>query len=362
MLKLIHMADLHLDSAFFGLSPQRAAQRRQEQRQVLLRLADLAREKEADLVLLAGDLLDNRRIFRETAHSLPEALGAIPCPVFIAPGNHDYYHPTSPYVTLSWPDNVHIFSSAQMESIPLPKLGCTVHGRAFTAPQQTDSPLAGFRAEGPGLHVAVIHGDTEGASPHGPISPEDIAASGLSYLALGHIHKGSGLQKTGNTPWAYPGCPEGRGFDELGDKGVLYLERDESGCRAEFIPLAKRRYQILPVDVTGAADPEQAILLALPGGTEEDIYRIILTGERPEQAPDLRQLEQRLAPRFYGLTLSDQTHPAQRLWARAGEDTLTGLFLREMQARCGAQPEDEVLSLAVQFGLAALENGGDVSP
>ena len=55
MLNIIHGADFHLDSPFSGLSPERAAQRRGEQRDLLTRLAQLAREKQADLVLLSGD-------------------------------------------------------------------------------------------------------------------------------------------------------------------------------------------------------------------------------------------------------------------------------------------------------------------
>ena len=56
MLNIIHGADFHLDSPFSGLSPERAAQRRGEQRDLLTRLAQLAREKQADLVLLNPDL------------------------------------------------------------------------------------------------------------------------------------------------------------------------------------------------------------------------------------------------------------------------------------------------------------------
>ena len=89
MLKIIHGADFHLDSPFSGLSPEQAVQRREEQRELLDRLAALARDRQADLVLLAGDLLDSERVYRETALALSRALGAIPCPVFISPGNHD---------------------------------------------------------------------------------------------------------------------------------------------------------------------------------------------------------------------------------------------------------------------------------
>ena len=358
MLKLIHASDFHLDSPFSGLRPEQAALRRGEQRELLARLADLAREKRADLVLLSGDLLDSERVFRETVQALAGALAAIPCPVFIAPGNHDFYSPASPYASLDWPSHVHLFTSGEMEAVPLPELNCTVYGRAFTAPHQDKSPLEGFFAAGEGIRLGCLHGDVAPQSRYGPITQEEIAASGLHYLALGHIHQGSGLQRAGDVYWAYPGCPEGRGFDELGEKGVLYLEVDETAAAAQFIPLCRRRYESLTVDITGRS-PLEAVRSALPAETGADIYRILFTGEG--QAPDLAALEAELAPRFYGLTLRDRTRLPQDLWRRREEDTLTGLVLREMWQLCQEEPDNPVYQLAARFGLAALENGEDTA-
>jgi len=356
MLNVIHAADLHLDSPFSGLSPEQAALRRGEQRALLERLADLARERRADLVLLAGDLFDSERVYQETALALSRALGSIPCPVFIAPGNHDYWSPRSPYAVLDWPDNVHIFTSGEIQGRELPELGCAVYGRAFTGPREDASPLAGFRAPDDGLlHLMVLHGEVVPSGQYGPISPGEIAGSGLRYLALGHVHKYSGLQREGDTFWAWPGCPEGRGFDETGEKGALALEIGPETVRAEFVPLCRRRYEELTVDVTGAEDPLTAVNAALPSDTQEDICRLILTGEG--EVPDLPALERSLAPRFYALTLLDRTRLPRDLWARRGEDTLTGLFLQTMWDKCRQAPEDQALQLAARFGLAALENG-----
>ena len=354
MLKIIHGADFHLDSPFSGLTPKRAAQRRGEQRELLERLAELARKKGAGLVLLAGDLLDSERVFPETAQALSKALASIPCPVFIAPGNHDPYTDRSIWTALNWPDNVHIFRSHDLERVDLP--GCTLWGRAFTGAHQETSPLEGLAVPGDGkLHLAVLHGCVGERNGYGPISPAEIAASGLDYLALGHIHQGSGLNKEGNTFWAYPGCPEGRGFDELGDKGVLYVEAEPGQVKSQFVSLAKRRYEIITADITGPAGPLAAILEALPGRTSDLICRLILTGEGP--APDLVNLEQTLAPEFYGLTLVDRTRLPRDLWARREEDTLTGLFLRTMWEKCQAEPDNQALQLAARYGLAALEGG-----
>ncbi len=354
MLKIIHGADFHLDSPFAGLDPERAAQRREEQRELLDRLAGLAREREAGLVLLAGDLLDSVHVYRETAQALRSALEAMPCPVFIAPGNHDFYSRTSLWAALDWPDNVHIFSSGAPERVELP--GCTLWGRAFTDPHQAACPLEGLAAPGDGgLHIGCFHGCVGRGNDYGPIAPEDIAASGLTYLALGHVHQGSGLQKEGGTFWAYPGCPEGRGFDELGEKGVLYIEAEPGEVRAQFVPLAKRRYEIITADITGPLGALSAILEELPGRTSDLICRLILTGEG--ERPDLAALERTLAPEFYGLTIVDNTRLPTDLWRRREEDALTGLFLRAMWDKCREEPDNPLWQLAARYGLAALEGG-----
>ncbi len=364
MVKLIHGADFHLDSPFSGLSPQQAAQRRQEQRELLSQLGELARQRSVDLVLLSGDLLDGRQTYRETAQALSQALGSLPCPVFIAPGNHDFYSQKSLYAALDWPDNVHIFSTQSLQCVAVPALGCAVWGCAFTAPRREDDPLAGFRAQGPEdwVQLGVVHGDMLGKGDYAPISRESAAHSGLDYLALGHIHQHSGLQRAGDTFWAYPGCPEGRGFDETGDKGVLYVEAAPGQCRAEFVSLCRRRYQILEADITGAADPLPVLRDALPPALAEDICRLILTGERGAADLDLERLEQQLSSRCWALSLRDHTRVGQSLWARREEDSLTGLFLQVMAARCARDPENETLQQAVRFGLAALENGEDIAP
>lgn len=354
MMRIIHGADFHLDSPFAGLTPERAARRREDQRELLDRLAALAREKQADLVLLSGDLLDSERVFRETAQALSRALEAIPCPVFIAPGNHDFYSPRSIWATLDWPENVHIFTSGTPEAVELP--GCTLWGRAFTDAHQTSCPLSGLEVPDDGkLHIACLHGAVGAESDYGPISPADIAASGLDYLALGHVHRTGGVQREGNTFWAYPGCPEGRGFDELGEKGVLYVEAESGHVTGQFIPLAKIRYEIITADITGPDGILFNILEALPGKTSDLICRLILTGEA--EAPDLANLQQTLFPEFYGLTIVDNTRLPQDLWARREEDALTGLFLRAMWEKCQAEPENTLYQMAARYGLAALENG-----
>lgn len=357
MLTFLHAADLHLDSPFRALSPEQAAERREEQRQLLARLADAARQ--ADILLLSGDLFDGQRARPETLRVLYELLDELDAEVFLSPGNHDPYVDTSPYGKLQWPSHVHIFSSPTPERVELPQLNAVVYGSAFTAPYRMDSPLEGFHAEDDDCYkIGCLHADpTSANSRYAPITLQQIAASGLDYLALGHIHAASGLKRVGRTYYAWPGCPEGRGFDETGEKGVYLGELDERGVQLEFIPLARRRYLTPSLDVTDK-NPEEAVRTFLHTARPEDILRLTLIGERsPEAEPNLTALTALLSSYFYSAAIYDNTTLSQALWSRTEENTLTGLFLRAMRQRLdnAAREEIPMLERAVRFGLAALE-------
>ena len=232
MVRLLHAGDFHLDSAFGALTPEQARQRRAESRESVQRLVDWANDHDIQLMLLAGDLFDGAAIGGDTARLLAEALGSFRGQVVIAPGNHDPYTARSAYARTLWPDNVHIFTEDRMQTIPFPQYGCAVHGGAFTMPEEpADHVLAGFTAPDDGLvHIGLLHGEIDPSEArYDPIRKEEIAASGLAYLALGHIHKRTEPLTYGGTVCAWPGCPEGRGFDELGEKGFYSGTIDDSG-------------------------------------------------------------------------------------------------------------------------------------
>ncbi len=365
MIKFIHAADFHLDTPFRALPPDKAAERRSEQRELLSRLIGLAAEEKCDLVLLPGDLFDGERVYYETAQALARALGSLNVPVFISPGNHDPYAARSPYVTFRWPENVHIFTAPNMESVSLPGLSAVVHGCAFTSKIRDDDPLAGFSVPDDGnIHLLCVHGDVGNRTGrYAPIDPAGLAATGAHYAALGHIHMASGLQRALSVPWAYPGCPEGRGFDETGEKGVLCGTVSRQSMDLRFVPLCKRRYEIKTVDVGG--NPEDALKSALPAAPVGDICRILLTGESGPEGLNLAPLEAMASPLYYSVALRDETRVRRDLWDRTEEDTLAGLFLQGMRRRlasCGEEKERAVLEDAVRFGLAALERGEDIHP
>lgn len=361
MIRFLHAADLHLGAPFSALTPEKAAQRRREQLALVGRMFELANAQGCDLVLLAGDIFDAGRVGADTVEAFQRACAACRAEIFIAPGNHDPCRAGSRYLADTWPSNVHIFKTREITRVELPALSCAVYGAGFEAASE-DSLLEGFHAEGAGIKLMVLHGDaTQKDSPYNAVTRVQMEASGLSYLALGHIHQASGLLKAGGTSYAWPGCAMGRGFDELGEKGVYVGEISDDGeVKLQFLPLGGRKYEILHVEA--GDDALSSILAKLPEKTEDDIYRVILTGEA--EPIDVQALSSILEARFFGLTLRDETRPKKDLWQGAGEDTLRGLFLKTLRAQFDAAEDDEArrtIALAARLGLDAMDGRLEVT-
>lgn len=223
MIRFLHGADFHLDSAFGALPPGQAAARRRESRELALRLADYVKEHGIDLVLLAGDLFDSASPFRETGEQLAAALGQMRTRVFISPGNHDWYGPGSPWETVDWPENVYVFKENRLTAVEVPERNLVIHGAAFSGPEQPESLLAGFTAPADGkCHIGLLHGELDGAEArYGPIRREEAAASGLCYLALGHVHKRTGAPDTGADGLRLARLSGGPGVRRAGGEGGL---------------------------------------------------------------------------------------------------------------------------------------------
>ncbi len=363
-IKIIHAADFHLDSPFQALSAAKAAVRREEQRDLLNVLAMLAADESADLMLLSGDLLDSENTYYETGEELIRSLSNVPCPVFISPGNHDCWTERSPWARLKLPENVHVFRENAVRFVSVPSADARVYGAAFTG-RSAGALLKSFHAERkPGVYnLLCMHGEVGNPnSPYNPISSEDLAASGIDYAALGHVHQASGLLRSGKTWYSWPGCPEGRGFDECGEKTVNIVELDGEDCRLRTACIASHRYETLQLDISDK-DPLLLIHTTLPDDTVRDVYRITLTGET-ELAPDLRKLHQNLDEMFFSLQLEDKTRLRRDIWDRAGQDSLRGIFLARLRSRFEeAKDEGERARIeqAARWGLAALDNAEEVA-
>jgi DNA repair exonuclease len=354
MIRILHAADLHLDGSFEALAPEQAAQRREDERQMLRRLAELCRERACDLLLLAGDVFASSTVSRETVELLLELLGGLDTKVFIAPGSSDPYTPESVYATVRWPENVHIFKTREISTVRLTDPDICVCGAAFQEPRE-GGLLRDFMAPEEGIPtIMVLHGVLgDPASPYDPISEQEIRNSRLRYLALGHQHRAERMQ-VGSTVVCVPGCAIARSFDEPGPQGAWLVELDTEDCTVHPIDLGGRVYETLTVPVT--ASPLADVEATLPHDADGKLWRITLTGTcEPFDAEALRSA---LAPRFYALELVDETLPLPTFWQSAETDTLKSEFLRNMKDSYDRAQDAEGRRLAVQaarLGLDILE-------
>lgn len=336
-MKILHAADLHLDTPFTGRTEAEVAYLKEALLSVPGKIVELCQKESCDLMLLAGDLFDALPT-PESLRALKTALGEAGVPVLISPGNHDFCGADSPYLSEIWPENVHIFTKNAIESIVLPALDCRVYGAGFIS---MDCPalLENFRAEGSETyHIGLLHGDPlQKNSPYCPVSQTQVAASGLQYLALGHIHK-EGAFVAGSTLCAWPGCPMGRGNDETGPKGV-YIVHLADRAEVEFRFLDTPRFHDLEVEVFDT--PENAVRAVLPPVGNRDFYRITLVGESAPFDPAALSF-----PAFPHLQLRDRTVPPVDLWASIHEDTLEGVFFRMLHESLATEDEETVMLAA----------------
>ena len=364
-LKFLHAADLHLDAPFRSLPGEKAAVCRGEQRLLLNRLAKLAEEEAVDFVLLSGDLLDGENLYFETGQQLLRCLRDMTVPVYIAPGSHDPYTVSGFYARAALPDNVHVFPTQEITCVEEERTGTLIYGAAFTGPS-CPPLLRGFHArpETDRRQIMCLYGDAEHPnSAKNPITEDEIADTGLDYLALGHGHTASGLRKAEKTFYAWPGCAEGHSFAESGEKTVSVITLNGEECTEERYCVSSRRYMKMSVDVTGT-DPLLAVNTALPEDPARDIYRITLTGQTA-QAPKTGLLRAALEDLFFELQLKDATGLSEDLWQKASEDSLRGRFLRTMRKQY-EQARDEAarrrVESAARWGLAALDGKEEVNP
>lgn len=356
-MKLIHTADLHLDSPIRSVSdPEKSVLRRDEILHTFGRIVELAESVSADALLIAGDLFDSDRVTARALGYVTELIRRHPgIGFYCLRGNHD----KSAFADLpDPPENLHLFDET-LCCCPLTD-GVRLYG--------SENPYALAQADpfDPAcFNLAMLHGELSDFAADLPdrtipLPIGRFSHKNLNYLALGHIHEGSEAPLDERGVYRYSGCPNGRGFDECGEKGVILLTIADGGCTREFIPLSDRIYHDLSVDLTGvdgSAERLAKIRETVSGIPERDAIRLTLAGTRTEDVPLDRRLIADSLPDFFDLRIYDKTTLAIDETDLAGDATLRGEFLR-LVAACEMSEEEK--RLTVLAGLAALS--GEVIP
>jgi exonuclease SbcD len=360
MLRIIHTADVHLGARHDDLGEQAAAQR-ERQFAAFKASVDLAISERVDLFLVAGDLFDSnvqpRRSIERVAAEL-RRLAEARIRTVVIPGTHDCYDRASIYraydlATMvvgaadaaALPEGMVTVLDPDHPSIHLPALDTTVHARIFPTKRAPYSPLRDplVTGEGPAVtwRIGLLHGSISipGKTEHDEVvvTTDEIARSGLDYLALGHWHS-TQQGKAGPVTYAYAGAPEAVALTQSGAGKVLLVELDQhDGQRSVSIaerPVGRTRFEKLDVDAAVVAD-QPALVGQLAARTDPDlVLDVRLVGVRRDDldlAPD--EIEAALAASFLKVRVRDASMPALTEGPLPSADTIAGAFIRDLEAR-----------------------------
>lgn len=371
MPKLLHTADIHLGAPFRNLG-EKGKDVRRALRDSFSALLNLARAEKVALVLIAGDLFDSNQVSADLVDFVASEIIKAQIPVCILPGTHDCLENISVYRSPRFRDiaNLHIFADETAGRKVYPDLELTIHGRANSSNRSRVSPLSGLTPNpGTRWNVAMAHGsiriESKSAADDYPITLDEIGASGMDYVALGHWHTPQDFSRGTTTAW-YCGTPENLGFDERSPVGqALLVTLDDSGVSAE--PRRAGRYQWKEVSLdAGEVTDESALAGRLRANAgPETLLKVKLTGlAHLDFIPDEERLREALSEDFFHVVVDSRSvhlREAEIDPAVYPANTVTGRFLRLMQEKIHTAPEEERQEYeeALQVGLALLK-GKDI--
>lgn len=358
MLRLIHTADAHLGARHADLGDQASAQR-ERQFTAFAAAIELAITQKVDLFLIAGDLFDSnvqpRRSVERVAAELKRLVGAMIRTVII-PGTHDVFDRASIYRAYDLPalagcgpdDDFVTVLDPDRGSVHLPACDVVVHGPVFPTKRAPHSPLQGFRGgdDGPAAtwHIGMVHGSVAipGKTDRDEvvITTDEIAASNLDYLALGHWHSAQ-TGTAGSVTYAYSGAPEPVALDQDRAGKVLLVELNE-GNGKKSVTVAEHKvgrtsFEKRDVDASSVASQPGLIKTLAILADPDLVLDVRLVGVKPDELDlDVEEIEAALAPAFLKVRVRDSSLPALTEGTLPSPDTIAGAFIRDLETGIAA--------------------------
>ena len=339
-IKILHSADMHLGSLFSSMPYEKAKIRQNEQISTCMSIIKSA--SDCDILLLAGDVFESGCVSYALADVFLDSIKQIDkTEVFYSCGNHDsYYTDIVSYCIKNAPSNFHIFPPDKPSVFTLEDKKAKICGVSFSAEHCYESYVDLLpHCDTEYTNILCIHGDTE-PSPYNPLDMNLLAKKGYNYVALGHIHSFKGINKTQNMYWAYPGIPEGRGFDECGIKGYIKGFVSSADAKLNFYQSSKRIYVDETIDISDfKSGYEIADVLNSIANSSENICRFTFVGEN--SVPDFDVFELISACNLFYATGTDNTRPHISVESYLGYANLLGLCAKETIKLCESATSKE---------------------
>ena len=342
-MKIIHTADIHLDSPLIGVKDPIA--RRHELLVALMNLSEYADNNGVAAIIIAGDLFDDNYTTAQTIESVAEIVRTSKADWFILRGNHGGSSPYDRLAVLC--PKIHYFAE-KWTSYSVDNV--TICGREIG--NNDVEQWSALSMDSARYNIVVLHGDIDDDS-YGVIDKRALAASGAKYIALGHRHAFS-EHKFGRVRACYSGVLESRGFDEQSETGFVEIDTDTDKIR--FVKQAIRSVVTKQIDVTNITSDialQRTITDAVADVAPRNYLNVLFYGSAEDDLHIETVAKQLLEDRFFALRIKDETVANVDLNAIMQEISLRGEFVKLAQ-----KVEDESLrSEIIKLGLAALSGG-----
>ncbi len=350
-MKIIHCADLHLDSRLESNLP--TAKSRERKKEIIMafsRMVDYAAEMKVTAVIIAGDLFDTDRMLPTTRDIVLGKIAECKDTEFLyLCGNHDA---GKALAECDLPQNLKLFGDNWTEF----RFGNVVVTGVELNEENCRHIYGGLRLDPEKFNIVTMHGQIDSASGVDKVNRNELADKGIDYLALGHYHTHRMGELGKNGVWCYCGCLEGRGFDECGDKGFIVLDiAEDNSFEAKFVKNSMRDIVEVECDITSVSDT--AVMLnkidtATADVSADAMLKLVLVGKLSEDArKDLELFKKHLDERFWFAKIKDKTRIELRFEDYVNDVSLKGEFIRK--ALSSDLPED-VKNRVIECGLAAL--------
>ena len=368
-MKIIHTADVHLDSKLKRhLDDRRAKQRRDELLLSFQKMVQYGDKLGVEAILIAGDLFDVARVSATARNAVLAVLEDHPWITFYyLRGNHDadsFLQDVMDKVG-KLPKNLKLFGNewTAYEQQGTDGTSVVITGAEMTA-ENNKKLVASLLLDQAKLNIVMLHGqetETAGKKDAEVIPLREYKNRGIDYLALGHVHAPKLEKLDARGVYAYSGCLEGRGFDECGPRGFYLLNVAGDRIDAEFVPFAKRMMRELTVDASDAVTSDEAIALTRAAGvysdvSQDDMVKVILTGEPSLDAEfDENYVAKALEEDFYFVKVVNKTQPKVDYDGFALDVSLKGEFVRRVKdaVQAGELSEDEAAEM-IRLGVRLL--------
>ena len=346
-MKFIHTADVHLGSQLnLKTSADKINERRAEIRATFKNIVELAKTENAKAIILAGDVFDGERAFKKDKEFFYNVVKNNPSIDFLyLRGNHDILEGFEE----NYP-NLKLFS----DSWTYYEYGNTVIAGIEINNANANSMYQSLSLNNEKTNIVMLHGQVADTTGNGLINITKFKDKNIDYLALGHVHSNKIGKIDERGVYAYSGCPEGRGFDETGKKGVYLLNVENGKVESVFINTAKRDISLITVDCTGLKDVYEVYSRIKEIGklSAKNLYRIEIYGEVDFDTDGIEdELSKYLDTECYLTSIKDRTVRKIDVESLIGDLSLKGEFLRKIVS---SDISEEDKKRIISLGLKAL--------